>query len=111
MAGAPKGNNNAAKAKVWSAAIDRAVEKRYGKDRVEALATLADKLLDNCEEGDMAALKELGDRLEGKAVQSTEMTFPQGNSAERLNDDELANIATGSSPGAAEQTEGKTPVH
>ena len=108
---APKGNNNASKAKVWSAAIDRAVEKRYGKDRVEALSMLADKLLENCEEGDMAALKELGDRLEGKAVQSTEMTFPNGISAERLNDEQLADIATGSSAGTSEQKEGPEAVH
>lgn len=61
---APKGNKNAAKAKVWSDAI-----------RLEAMKTgkiqkAAQKLVDMAVEGDMAAIKELGDRLEGKAVQS-----------------------------------------
>lgn len=68
MAGAPIGNQNAAKAKVWSAAINRALEKR-GVSRIEALDALAEKLLEKCDEGDLPALKELGDRLEGKAAQ------------------------------------------
>lgn len=67
--GAPVGNQNAAKAKVWSAAIHRALEKR-GKAKADALEALAEKLLTKCDEGDMAALKELGDRLDGKPVQA-----------------------------------------
>jgi hypothetical protein len=66
--GAPVGNKNAAKAKVWTAAIERALERRV-TDRRAALDELADKLLDMCAEGDLAALKELGDRLEGKPTQ------------------------------------------
>jgi len=67
---APKGNTNGAKAKQWSAAIERALDKRIpGKTRVEALDDLAEKLLRQCEEGDLAALKELGDRLDGKPSQ------------------------------------------
>ena len=34
-----------------------------------ALRAIADKLLDQAESGDMAALKELGDRVEGKPTQ------------------------------------------
>lgn len=61
---APKGNKNAAKAKVWSDAV-----------RLEAMKTgkiqkAAQKLVDMAVAGDMAAIKELGDRLEGKAVQA-----------------------------------------
>jgi len=62
---APAGNQNAAKAKVWSAAIGRALDKR-GKSRIEALDDLAEKFLKRCDEGDLMAFKELGDRLEGK---------------------------------------------
>lgn len=69
MVGAPQGNQNAAKAKVWSAAIQRALEKRAGGDRIKALDELAECLLVKCTEGDMVALKELGDRLEGKPAQ------------------------------------------
>lgn len=68
--GAPVGNQNAAKAKVWSAAINRALEKRGGGDRLKALDELAEKLLGACDSGDLPALKELGDRLDGKPAQS-----------------------------------------
>ena len=69
MAGAPLGNKNAAKAKLWSAAIERALKKRSRVDAKEALDALAEKLLAKCDSGDITALKELGDRLEGKPAQ------------------------------------------
>lgn len=64
MAGAPQGNQNAAKAKVWSDAIRKYAIQNGTLDKA------AKKLCEMACEGDMAALKELGDRLEGKAVQS-----------------------------------------
>lgn len=70
MAGAPVGNKNAAKAKIWHAAIMRALDKRGGGDRVAALDELAGKLLDLVATGDLAALKEFGDRLDGKPAQA-----------------------------------------
>lgn len=73
MAGAPIGNQNAAKAKVWHAAIMRALEKRGAGDRLAALDELAGKLLDACANGDLPALKEFGDRLDGKPAQAVEL--------------------------------------
>lgn len=70
--GAPVGNQNAAKAKVWTAAIERALEQRSKLRQKQALDELAEALLLKCETGDMQALKELGDRLEGKATQVVE---------------------------------------
>ena len=67
--GGQPGNTNAARGRVWRDAIQRALEKRSRYDRVQALDALAEKLLERCAEGDMTALKELGDRLEGKSVQ------------------------------------------
>jgi len=67
---APLGNRNAAKAKLWTAAIQRALDKRSRRDQVEALDELAEKLLAACESGEGWALKELGDRLEGKPAQA-----------------------------------------
>src|SRR5688572_11224719 len=69
--GAPLGNRNAAKAKVWHGAIVRALERRStsradGKLEIDALA---EKLLDAVATGDLAALKEFGDRLDGKPAQ------------------------------------------
>lgn len=71
---APKGNQNAKKAKVWSDAIRKALA--GDKARINRLALA---LLDKAESGDMAALKELGDRLEGKAVQSHEVGGDEDN--------------------------------
>ena len=68
--GAPLGNRNAAKAKVWHAAIMRALDIRGAGDRVKALDELAAKLLELVAAGDLAALKEFGDRLDGKPAQA-----------------------------------------
>ena len=75
---APKGNNNAAKAKQWSAAIERALDRRGAGDRLLALANLAEKLIDQCEEGNLMALKELGDRLDGKPSQQVAVSNAEG---------------------------------
>ena len=69
---APAGNQNAAKSKIWHAAIMRALEARTksridGKQQIDALA---EKLLDLVEQGDLPALKEFGDRLDGKPAQA-----------------------------------------
>jgi hypothetical protein len=67
---AAQGNQYAAKAKQWQMAIERALEKRGASDRRAALDELAAVLLDKAAEGDMTALKELGDRLDGKPAQT-----------------------------------------
>lgn len=77
--GAPVGNSNAAKAKVWSAAIQRALEARGSRlEQKNALDDLAAVLLDKAAEGDMSALKELGDRLDGKPAQALTVANPEG---------------------------------
>lgn len=63
-AGAPSGNNNASKNKMWTEAIRKKIVQK------KALEQLADVLIDKALEGDMTALKEIGDRLEGKPNQS-----------------------------------------
>jgi len=70
--GGQPGNSNATKGKPWRDAIDRALAKRE-KSRIDgkfALDELAEKLLTLCDGGDLAALKEMGNRIEGKAAQS-----------------------------------------
>jgi hypothetical protein len=74
---APLGNKNAAKAKVWTAAIERALERR-GSERGKAIDEIADKLLSLCMDGDLGALKQLGDRLEGKPAQAISMQDVEG---------------------------------
>ena len=64
------GNQYAAKSKRWSDAINKALEKRSKKAGIDALEALAEKLLEKVDEGDITAIKELGDRIEGKPVQA-----------------------------------------
>lgn len=74
--GAPKGNQNAAKGRVWRDAINRALKLRDESraDGKKALDEIAEQLITLAAAGDMAALKELGDRLEGKAAQQLQLT-------------------------------------
>ena len=68
--GAPLGNNNAAKGKLWTDAIKRALARR--SDTVEGgLNYLADTFIEAVANGDAWAMKELGDRLEGRPAQTT----------------------------------------
>ena len=70
-AGPPKGNQNAKKARIWSDAIHWALAQKdeKGSKRIRK-AALA--LVSEAESGNVPALKELGDRLEGKAIQAIE---------------------------------------
>lgn len=71
--GAPVGNKNGEKDPVWRAAINRAIESRHKEGRAAALSKLANALLDAAEQGDIQALRELGDRLDGKPKQSMDL--------------------------------------
>lgn len=64
----PTGKNGHEK-KPWSDAIRRALAKRELTGSGADLNALAEKLIDKAAEGDMTALKELADRLDGKSVQ------------------------------------------
>ena len=66
MAGAPIGNKNATKNRPWAEAINRALLAEDGK----GLRKLAERLIDKASEGDVTALKEIGDRMDGKALQA-----------------------------------------
>ena len=70
MAGAPVGNRNGAKEKPWVAAINRALARKTLLSQKEHLDELADKLLESCLDGNLAALQELGNRLDGKPAQA-----------------------------------------
>ena len=79
MAGAPLGNNNAAKGKRWANAIDKALGNRCKSDGQKALVKLAEKLLEAVDNGEGWALKELGDRLDGKPAQAINVGGQDGN--------------------------------
>jgi hypothetical protein len=65
MAGAPEGNQNAAKSKrLFNSALKRALTQ--GPSRVEAIV---ERLISLAEQGEPWAVKELIDRVDGKAPQ------------------------------------------
>jgi len=66
MAGAPIGNNNATKNKLWSDTLRRAI----AQDRSDRVRQAAERLLDEAAKGEQWAIKELADRLDGKALQA-----------------------------------------
>lgn len=73
--GGQPGNNNAGKNKPWREAIAWALEKHKlsQTDRAQALRDIATQMIDKALGGDMAAMKELGDRLDGKAPQDVQL--------------------------------------
>ena len=86
---APVGNQNAAKAKQWAAAIERALE-RLGAPginpdepiertpKMKALDQLADKFVEKVNAGELPFFREFGDRLDGKPAQALEHSGPDG---------------------------------
>jgi len=70
--GAPLGNQNSSKNnRLWAETIRRAVVQSDGK----RLRQIAEALLDKAAEGDIAAIKELGDRIDGKSVQASDVNL------------------------------------
>ena len=64
--GAPLGNNNATKNKIWDDVLRRAITQDDGI----RLRQAAETLLTKASEGEPWAIKELADRLDGKAIQA-----------------------------------------
>lgn len=69
--GAPVGNQNAKKAKRWADAVNRALARVAEGQGVEAgLDKCADQLVAAAVKGEQWALRELGDRVDGKPAQT-----------------------------------------
>ena len=66
------GNTISADGRRWRQAINKAVSREVGskRNRIMALDKLADTLVDAGLAGDIAAIKEIGNRLDGMAHQS-----------------------------------------
>lgn len=73
--GAPEGNQNAKKGKAWELAIKRALARKAKDSFDRGLDRVADKLVAAAIKGDTWAIKEVGDRIDGKAVQGVEGTI------------------------------------
>jgi hypothetical protein len=65
---APLGNKNATKNKPFAEAINRAIAQDDGK----RLRAIAEALLTKAADGDISAIKEFADRVDGKVMQAVE---------------------------------------
>ena len=73
--GAPVGNTNSSRNnRMWADTIRRVIAQSDG----EALRKVAEALVLKAQEGDISAIKELGDRIDGKSVATTELTGVDG---------------------------------
>ena len=99
---APKGNQNARKAKDWEVALRRALANYETAEvkRGQALETAARRVVKAAVEGDFDAIEHIANRLDGKPTEYHETTHRHA--ASELSDGELERIATGGSAGAAE---------
>ena len=67
--GGQPGNKNATKNKAWEETLRRALLANDG----QKLRSLAEKLIERAEGGDVTALKEIGDRIDGKPSQQVQL--------------------------------------
>mgnify|MGYP003705080433 FL=1 len=72
--GAPKGNDNAKKGKLFYNELRKALVQH---DQLK-LRQIADKLVEKATEGESWAVKEIIDRVDGKAIQATEISGADG---------------------------------
>lgn len=74
--GAPLGNTNKQEGRSFAGALRRTLYEA-GTDR-ERLLTIANVLVTKAEEGDMQAIKEVADRLDGKPAQTVDVGNKDG---------------------------------
>ena len=72
--GAPVGNTNAQKGKMWNDALRRAIV----QDDHKRVRQAVEKLLDLAADGEPWAIKELADRLDGRPAQLTTLENSDG---------------------------------
>lgn len=75
--GGQPGNNNGARGTIWRDAVIRALERRSRIKQRAEIDALADTLLDMALDRDLGALKEIGDRLDGKPKQQVSVDGPE----------------------------------
>ena len=79
MAARKDGGGNGSKSdKLWRDAIHRAVKRSIGEGDLKKLEKLAEVLVEKALDGDIGALKEIGDRLDGRAVQGVQALDKDG---------------------------------
>lgn len=73
--GAPIGNDNASKGKRWKNVLIKRLE------ALQAMEKIADSLITEAMTGNIQAIKEIGDRIDGKPMQEMDISVTQHESA------------------------------
>lgn len=76
--GAPQGNQNNRKGRMFRDALDKALRKRSRVDQLEAIEEIADKLVELAMSGEIKAITEIRDTTDGKPAQQVELTGEGG---------------------------------
>lgn len=87
--GSEKGNKNHTRKRIWTDALRKVViqDKR-------GLEAMARALFERAIEGDIVAIKEIGDRLEGKAIQAVDLNVDNRTAQRNMGDSQLLEILT-----------------
>ena len=80
---APKGNRNNANGRKFAGAVRRALHDRA------ALQGIANKLVDLALSGEAWAIREIGDRIDGKPAQTTELNVTTRQAPQEMDEAEL----------------------
>ena len=83
MAGAPKGNTNAVKGKLFHDSLKRALA-RSNKTVDGGLNKVCDQLVQAAQKGEQWAVQMVADRMDGKAAQQIDMSIEQKTHEEYL---------------------------
>lgn len=75
---AAKNHKSGKSDKIWRAAIMRAVNRLSTDRKTKHLDILAHRLIKTASEGDVQALREIGDRLDGKPTQGIDLSPTEG---------------------------------
>lgn len=102
--------------KPWREALRRALARSGGKNGgvAEGLDKIAAVVVKLAQEGDLAAIKEVADRLEGKAHQSVDLNVSNEQPVTELSDNELVRFIAArraGSNGTSEEAEGASKPH
>jgi|SRR6266850_1288933 len=80
--GAPFGNDNRAKQYRIKSTFERILARRSKSEELEALEKSCEAVIEKAEAGDMAAFKEMADRLDGRAAQTQDVNVKHSGSIE-----------------------------
>lgn len=83
--GGQPGNTNAASGTEWRDAIRRALARRGEGGWREGLDEVADKFVEAAAAGDAWALKEIGDRMDGKPKQALDVAMEATHNVNEIN--------------------------